>query len=394
MQKKSRRRPAGAAPLPVRFVPMGRRPARASAALSVAGAVVSGVLTVVHWRLHRDIGWRSFCSFATTIDCDSVLLSRFSAIGRVPLSAIAVVFYLIVGVLAVAALRDWRWRLPRSIALVLTLLGGAASIISLVLALVSGFLVHSVCALCALLYGINIALLVVGWRAVRAAGERLPDAFALEMRHLERERVTVVFVGIGLCVAALGLVVVYRNGIAGDPALCGALAEAARGGPRPVEVTMYADFQCPGCRASERAMRAARDSGWLSIRLLHYPRDPACNPRMSRNRHPRACLQAYAAVCADTLGRGQPFADQLFDGDAIDEKALTVVAMSVGLDERQFVDCLTSGGGRRQVDRDVEGAMAEGVHGTPTLVVDGRQYTGGLEEADLDCLAKLRQEIR
>ena len=57
-------------------------------------------------------------------------------------------------------------------------------------------------------------------------------------------------------------------------------------------------------------------------------------------RHPGACLQARAAICASAQGREPDFTDRLYDSGVADREALVALAASLGLDRAAFALCL------------------------------------------------------
>jgi 2-hydroxychromene-2-carboxylate isomerase len=111
---------------------------------------------------------------------------------------------------------------------------------------------------------------------------------------------------------------------------------------------------------------------------------------VNRAGHEGACLQAQAAICAERAGRFDAFSDALFDDGPKDPAGLVALAATLGLDASAFRACLESPQSRRRLDADVAAAIAHGVSGTPTIVVNGTKHTGRLSPDDLGCLARLR----
>lgn len=93
-------------------------------------------------------------------------------------------------------------------------------------------------------------------------------------------------------------------------------------------------------------------------------------------------------MCAERQGRFWGFHDALFaEGHNLDEAGLVALARAVGLDEKQFRECLNDPSAAERVRRDVELGRKAGVDGTPALFVNGRriadvhQLGGALRQA-------------
>lgn len=391
MRRKTGRQGRGASSDPK---PINRLYASSLLGLALVGVAVSLYLTYIHHRLRLEPGWRSACAFNDVISCDTVLTSPYGSVAGTPLAAVAAWFYFVTAFVAAAAFRrNGRRSLP-SPAAILLIASSMATAISVVLAALS-VSIGSLCPLCAVLYVVNIALLLVSWRAVRATGDGIASALAAERRSWKKRT-------LASSAALLLLFAIFwffsRDGVA--PAaqatvtpsrLCQAIAEVQAGvGGGPIELIAYTDFQCDRCRDLNQALRPIRRDPRLRIIHRHCPVERECNPMMKRAGHAGACLQARAAICAGAAGRYDEFADALFEGGAHEETGLLALASSLGIEPGPFASCLASADTRRRLDEDVAAAMADGVQGTPTLIVNGVKHAGRLTPADLACLSSLR----
>lgn len=385
MAGKSQRGRGGSERPPAR--PVGRRLAYALFLLAAAGAVLALYLTYVHHRLHREPGWESACAISDGLNCDAVILSPYGSVADVPLPILGAWFYLFVG--GVIALELWgrARRFVRSPAVVALAASGVATAASAALAVVSIRSIGSLCLLCAGVYTVNIGLMILSWFAVRSTGESIAAGLTAERDHWARYSFRN---AAGVVVVILVLLVMraaYVTGTAGGSEICGGVAAALRPGPaEAVEVKIYSDFQCPHCKVLDDDLRRVRGGPGLRLVQLHYPIDAACNPRVKRTRHPGACLQALAALCAETQARGPEFSDQLFDEAPSTRDALGHLAGTLGLDREAFELCLGADGTAALLRRSIDEAVAAGVRATPTLFVNGRKHTGRLDADDLRCL--------
>lgn len=349
--------------------------------LSLAGEAASLYLTYAHHRLHVQPGWRSACDLNSAVSCDAVLASPYAVVAGIPVSAVAVWLYALTGTLAISALTSNRLRFPRSPAALLVLIGMVAVAVSLVLAAVSAFILHSLCPLCAGLYLINVTMLAVAWRALRTTRESLALALDAERAHLQRHaKVGFAWAGASILLLLVVLVPTAIEPRTASP-ICAAVSRSRHGGLRLV---VYSDFQCPVCKDLDTSLR--RISSRLRLEHRQFPLDATCNPQVKKTRHPGACLQSRAAICAGEQGRYDELSNRLFDEGTADSARLVDLAGSIGLDPKRFQSCLSAETTSRQLVVDLDKAAAEQVRATPTLFVNGHRHVGRLSEADLKCL--------
>ena len=153
-----------------------------------------------------------------------------------------------------------------------------------------------------------------------------------------------------------------------------------------VEITEYADYQCPFCQTfatlqmptiEERLIKPGR----LRWRYRDFP----------LQQHEFARLAAHSAACADEQGKYWEQHDRIYEGqaewsagDAGDH--FRRYAQALGLDLPKYDQCMESAryAGRIQASYE-EGARA-GVTSTPTLLVGDRLYRGRI---DSDAIRRL-----
>jgi protein-disulfide isomerase len=147
----------------------------------------------------------------------------------------------------------------------------------------------------------------------------------------------------------------------------------------PVEITEYADFECPAC--SEFALvqwPSVRDrlieTGQLRWRYRDWPIDQL---------HPYARIAAHAAACANDQGKYWEMHDALFAGQGEwaaprgnPTSKFRGYARDLALNLDEYDQCMQSAmyAGRIQASYD-EGSKL-GVGSTPTFLIDGRLYSG------------------
>jgi len=96
--------------------------------------------------------------------------------------------------------------------------------------------------------------------------------------------------------------------------------------------------------------------------------------------HPYAEKAAEASECAAEQGKFWEAVDRLYAGqNDLSEQALARYGRDIGLDEKRFHECLSSGETASRVRRDVEDARALGVRFTPTFFIGRRMVEGPMQ---------------
>jgi protein-disulfide isomerase len=145
----------------------------------------------------------------------------------------------------------------------------------------------------------------------------------------------------------------------------------------PVEITEFADYQCPFCQTfATLQMPTIEDrlikTGRLRWRYRDFP----------LQQHPFARLAAHSAACADEQGKFWAQHEKIYEGQA--EWAskrdagpvLRQYAQANGLDLAKYDACMTSGKYAGRIQASYDEGVRLGVSSTPTLLVGGRLYQG------------------
>jgi len=164
---------------------------------------------------------------------------------------------------------------------------------------------------------------------------------------------------------------------AGNPPALGRAIETTRdhvrGGKttgRIIRVVSYSDFLCPFCRRFRKVLLNLRQAFGERIEYVfrHFP-----NERI----HPGATFAARAAEAAGQQGKFWEMHDRLFDEKPpFGEARIREMARELGLDMARFERDLDAQATLARVEDDLDEARRNGVHGTPTIFVDGMRYDG------------------
>ena len=158
----------------------------------------------------------------------------------------------------------------------------------------------------------------------------------------------------------------------------------------PVEITEYADLQCPACGSFDVLQwdvvkRQLVDSGLVRWRYRDFPLDQV---------HRHARLAAHSAACASDQGKFWEYkalvyqrqADWSFKSSAIG--MFRDMARQVGLDTGKFDECMNSKKFAGRIEASLQEGIKLGVPSTPTFLIDGRLYPGAYSSDSLASLVR------
>jgi len=148
----------------------------------------------------------------------------------------------------------------------------------------------------------------------------------------------------------------------------------------PVEITEFADYQCPFCQTfATLQMPTIEDrlikSGRLRWRYRDFP----------LQQHPYARLAAHSAACADEQGKYWEQHEKIYDNQAEWSVArdatplLRNYARAVDLDLGRYDACMKAGKYAGRIQASLNEGVQLGVSSTPTLLVGNRLYRGRLD---------------
>jgi len=156
------------------------------------------------------------------------------------------------------------------------------------------------------------------------------------------------------------------------------VADAPMKGSATAKITLieFADYECPHCRRFQPVLRQIIDEYRSDVKLYfkHYPLP----------QHTNARLAAEAAVAAQKQGKFWQFQDKLWDKqDELTPAEIEKAAKEVGLDVTKFRQDMASEPVKARVQKDRADGAAAGLQATPTLYIDGREYTDGRDSDSL-----------
>ena len=383
--------------------------------LVVAGLILSVVLTRNYYQ-HVLAGQVSGCSISAYVDCDRISASQFSAVAGVPISAVALAAYVVLGgLLAVPLAAGLRASAAACLKLA-TLLAGAGALVSVGLALLSALVIGALCLYCALLQLTTVGLFAVLLR-LRAqprpstrSGKRRPE------RQAFAPAAGAVAAGVAVALAAtLG----FEAEALSTGTRAAASAALQQAGPSflsrqthtfasdgvpgvgpadaPVQIMVFGDYNCSHCRSFDpEALRLATTfPDEVRVLFKFYPLDGTCNRAMG-NRTSTSCLAAAAAYAAHQQGRFVEYHQLLYEHfqNHRPQQLLDNAATAGVADSEAFLRDLQSEAAMRHIQRDVDEGHRSGVDRTPTVFVNGRRLETDRFPQGASRYVILVQEIR
>jgi protein-disulfide isomerase/uncharacterized membrane protein len=387
---------------------------------AVSGVVVCFIIEGIHDQLQSDVTYVSFCNVNSQINCDVVLTSPYAYLGGATVSLLGLLFYFVAAGAIVAAVVPDRARQRETAAQVVFGMSILGLLFSVYMAVVSFFVLQTVCLMCSALYLASIGLFASALRLrSRSAGPAARSKAALQERARRDRRMLLGGIGGGVCLVVIGVISVFAGAEGPGPQLTAQEIQAqkpelyrwyqerprvdvpsdghALGDPdASVVLVGFSDFECPHCARLDETLRElvrAQLPG-LKVVFRHFPLSSECNASAKVNFHKDACSAAMASECAAEQDRFWPYQHALFAHQgALGRPQLLEYARTAGLDLAAFDSCLGSERARERVRQDTELGARLGVQSTPTIFLNGRRIEGAPKgEVLLDAITLARHE--
>lgn len=374
------------------------------------GAAISLWLLQIHFRLALGAGSLSgSCSiFAIPggSGCEDVAVSAFSQIGFIPLAGIALGYYV-----SQLLMRLWIRMNPQTRYEPLHVshnLASLAVIVTFFMAGISLFVVQSFCLGCAGLWLVNLiawplsafsiegklgSIISANWETIRP-----------KQMNLLRGRVKQGFLVAGFATLAIGaaaglLEKSESQRMSGDSAnivsrwdsapaaflpaeaLAGERAKGASTETAVMTVVKFSDFQCPACQRAAQLFKPfyLRNKNKVRFVYRNFPLDGSCNPYTPNGGHYLACQIAVTSLCAAKQGKFYPFHDFIMDNQPqLSAAKIKEGVAALGLDSSALDACISSEATKEELTRDMNWADSVALRSTPTFIINGKRFEGGL----------------
>jgi protein-disulfide isomerase len=161
-----------------------------------------------------------------------------------------------------------------------------------------------------------------------------------------------------------------------------------KGSPEaPIEITEYADYQCPFCQTF-----ATLQMPTIEERLINTGRIRWRYRDFPLQQHAFARLAAHSAACADEQGKYWEQHNRIYEGQQEWAGARNAgpifrrYAQTAGLELNRYDSCMRAGKYAGRIQAGLNEGLQAGVNSTPTLLVGNRLYRGRF---DSDAITKL-----
>ena len=146
----------------------------------------------------------------------------------------------------------------------------------------------------------------------------------------------------------------------------------------PIEITEYADYQCPSCATFDAMSwpdikERLVDAGKMRFRYRDFPLDQI---------HRNARISAHAAACANDQGKFWEMKGAIYrrqpewSESGSPMTPLTLAATDATLDLSVWKSCMQSAKYAGRIQASADEAVRVGINSTPTFLVEGRLYEG------------------
>ena len=353
--------------------------------LGLAGLTSSIYLSISHYRVYTDIGYRSFCAISKAINCDTVSQSPYSILLGLPVPVWGIVAYFLFLLLASmaatnAANRQRLWPLLICISLFYC-------IYSFILALISTFIIHSYCIMCIVTHAINFLLLYYTWLTRnRFKNEHFFSGLKKDVNLLWLKRkITFPLLavsGVGFIALMTFIPAYWRLQL---PPLTENIPMGVTqqghpwiGAEHPkLVITEYTDYQCFQCKKMHYFIRQLIAEYPEKIRLVHrhFPMDQEFNPIVKEPFHRGSGKMALLAIAATSDNHFWQMNDALFE-IAGNRQNINIkeLARKVGIDFRHLALGLRDRAYRNLLQHDIISGLKLNITGTPAFVIGEKVY--------------------
>ncbi len=372
--------------------------------LAACGIFVSALALFHQIKLENGLQeGRSFCNINQAFNCDLVVSSSWSElIPGVKNSILGMIFFMIV--FFVASSRQRGSLSAKGHAFLLFIMADLAMTLSIVLFLISQFIIKSFCLICIASYIISFALF--GVSLIIFINEKGAKGGLIDGIKFLYSNIFSILIMIG---AAFSMPIVFKHYLQAQSGYSEkelAIKKMARRwqlaqpredllkmplvptitvGPAeaPVKIVKFSDFECPACqnlnRSLEKIMEKFADKIYLVF--VNFPLDSECNPALSSKMHPSACTLAKISLCLTEEDRSlstKQILNTLYEikleGNDISSNLNQVLSKlnSTKLSQNKLEKCLLAEATVDKLRQEIAFGLYLQLAATPTLYINGK----------------------
>jgi protein-disulfide isomerase/uncharacterized membrane protein len=371
--------------------------------LIFGGIIVSGYLSISHFRVYTDINYSSFCAISKAINCDTVSQSPYSIFLGIPVPIWGIIGYIF---MLITLLLSYDIQSKKILVYpTLIFISIIFSMISIFLGIISAVKIHSYCLMCIVTYGINFMILFMIWltrqRFEKQSWRISIKADVIFWKALKFKAFKAYSPLIILMVAILIFLPNYWK--LGDDSpkkstLNSGITENGNPwiGAKSPELTIieYADYMCFQCKKMHFFLRNLVAAYPDKIRLVHkqFPMDKRFNPLITKEVHPGAGILSSIAIYAMEENKFWELNDYLYNYN-MKHKAIYLrqIARDNNLDLNAMKIKIHKPEIQQKLQKDIVSGLKNNVNGTPSYIINGQVYTGQIPPYILDKVKKSAQ---
>jgi protein-disulfide isomerase/uncharacterized membrane protein len=360
-------------------------------ALSLCGLLDAIYLSISHYRVYADIGYSSFCAISQSINCDTVSQSPYSIFLGIPVPLWGVIGYAFM--LILLQLAGGKPAEEKRLWTLLFLVSMAFSIYSVILALISNFIIHSYCIMCIVTYGINFMLLFYTYLirkrfGIKGVFKTLKNDIAFLWR---RKTCSLSWFGPFFMAIILLLLFFPVYWSFEPPELSAYIPHGITADGHPwigaenpqIEIVEFADYQCFQCNKMHFFLRQmmVKYPGKIKLIHRHFPMDHEVNPIVKEPLHPGSGKMAMLTIYAASQNKFWQMSDLLFSIARVTPKIrIKELADKTGLNYNELSRAITNREIQYKLKKDILDGLKLGITGTPSFVIDGNVYRGQIPQ--------------
>lgn len=365
--------------------------------LTLSGILVSGYLSISHYRVYTDIDYSSFCAISKAINCDTISQSPYSIFSGIPVPIWGVIGYIF---LLITLLLSFDIKSEKiTVFHTLFFIGIIFSIISIFLGILSAVKIRSYCMMCVVIYGINFMLLYMIWLMKQRFGKKNLETTIKKNIEFWKSKAFKYYSPLIVFTVMLMIFIpdywniaytdpgkeILNTGFTedGDPWIGAKVPE--------LTITEYSDYRCFQCRKIHFFLRSliARYPGKIRLVHKHFPLDQKFNPIIQEDFHPGSGILSLIAIYAVRENKFWELNDFLYHYDMskgaiylqeiAQESGLDLDALKTGIHELEI---------KQKLQKDILSGLKENINGTPSYVINNEVFTGQIPSHILNAIRK------
>jgi len=368
--------------------------------LTLCGMLVSGYLSVSHYRVYTDIDYSSFCAISKAINCDTISQSPYSIFLGIPVPIWGVLGYVL---MLITLLFSFNIRAEKiKIFPTLFSIGVIFSIISIFLGILSAVKIHAYCMMCLVTYGINFMLLYMTWLIKQRFEKKNWKTAITENIAFWKSCKSRAFKYYSPLIAFTIMIMVFipdywnltytnpgkqifNSGFTedGDPWI---------GAKNPeLIITEYSDYMCFQCKKMHFFLKNLIARHPEKIRLVHkhFPMDQRFNPLVKGDLHPGSGFLSLIAIYAARENKFWELNDFLYHYNmskgTID---LRKISQKSGLDFVKLKTSIHESEIKQKLQKDILSGLRRHIFATPSYVINNKVFTGQIPSDILNSVRK------